>query len=358
MQDKKHGGDIYSYMLHNNKPPLDFSANVNPLGLPKQVKKALKKSVDTFVPYPDTDCRMLRNRLSLYENVEEQNIVCGCGAADLIFRIVRTLKPQHALLAAPCFSEYAQALEDEGCAIEYFYLRQANNFKVDEVFVEFIQEPVRIIFLCSPNNPTGQVVPYDVLEKILRKAASIGCYVVLDECFIDFVNEDERCSGNNLLFEFDNLIILKAFTKNFAMAGLRLGYVLCSNLELLGRVAKCGQPWSVSTPAQVAGYAALNADKYLETTLKNTKKERKYLQDALAEMPVVVYKSQSNFILFKLKEELDLSALLYEKGILIRSCANFTGLNELFYRIAVKNHKENKKLVRALREIWGGNKNG
>ena len=185
MKEKKHGGDIYTYLDKYQKVPLDFSANVNPAGLPKKVKKALCKSVSKFAPYPDTECRELRKKIAEYEQVAEENLVFGCGAADLIFRIVRTLKPRTALLAAPCFSEYAEALKSEQCSIGYFYLQEQNNFILNKDFLSVIAQPLQIIFICSPNNPTGQVVEKSIVYEILEKANSIGCYVVLDECFMD-----------------------------------------------------------------------------------------------------------------------------------------------------------------------------
>lgn len=358
MKEKKHGGDIYTYLDKYQKVPLDFSANVNPAGLPKKVKKALCKSVSKFAPYPDTECRELRKKIAEYEQVAEENLVFGCGAADLIFRIVRTLKPRTALLAAPCFSEYAEALKSEQCSIGYFYLQEQNNFILNKDFLSVIAQPLQIIFICSPNNPTGQVVEKSIVYEILEKANSIGCYVVLDECFMDFVKDKELYSCTDLLNKFNNLIILKAFTKNFAMAGLRLGYAMCADQHLIQLLAECGQPWSVSTPAQVAGCAAVDSKEYLSKSLIDNHRERKYLQKELNKLPVIVFESKANFILFKLLVDLNLSLELYKKGILIRNCANFPGLKEGFFRVAVKKHRDNRQLIKGLKEVFEGAEHG
>lgn len=346
----KHGGDIYSYIQANSKNPIDFSANTNPLGIPKGVCKALKSSVDSFAAYPDINCSKLKDALSVHEGVHKEQIIFGNGAADIIYKICYAIKPENALLLSPTFSEYEAALKNVDCKVNYYSLKYENGFRLLPDFLESIKGN-EIIFICNPNNPTGMVTRKELIYSIAKECKKEKCILVIDECFMDFVCDHENYSFKEFLKDFDNVIILKAFTKIYALAGLRLGYCLSSNKRLLSRVEKMGQPWSVSTPAQVAGVAALKEDEYLSKTEENTAAERKYLTRSLRKLGLTVFDSFSNYILFKTEIPIDLYLKLYLKGILIRKCENFKGLDKSYYRIAVKGRKDNSRLIKALSEI-------
>jgi len=344
-----HGGDIYSYMEMNGAKPLDYSANINPLGLPDNVKKALAQNIESYSAYPDTNCRKLKEAVSAYEKFEADCILFGNGAADIIYRICYALRPKTALLTAPTFSEYGQALENTGCKIEYFGLSPEYGFTVGTGILEQVSGK-DIVFICNPNNPTGNLADRSLIYKLAEKCRKENCILVIDECFMDFIAEKKSYSFIEYLEDFDNVIIVKAFTKIFAMAGLRLGYCLCSNKEILLKIEKAGQPWSVSTPAQVAGIAAIGDKDYLIRTARIIDEERGYLSKNLSSFGFTVFESHTNFILFK-AEQTDLYDRLYKKGVLIRKCANFKGLDDTYYRIAVRCREDNEKLINAISEV-------
>ncbi len=346
---KEHGGDIYSYMEQKGIKPLDYSANVNPLGLPESVKKALSYNIESFSTYPDIHCRKLKKAVSTYENINSEDILFGNGAADIIFRLCYALKPKDALLLAPTFSEYEQALENVDCKISYYSLRPENDFVVGMEILEYIKGK-DIVFICNPNNPTGMVTDKELIHKICERCQLENCYLVIDECFMDFVSLAQESSFKEYLKDFDNVIILKAFTKIFAMAGLRLGYCLCHNKEIISKIEKAGQPWSVSVPAQIAGVAALDDKDYLTETVAIIEKERVFLTESLRKLGFTVFQSKANFFLFKTTQK-DLYEKLFEKGILIRKCSNFMGLDDTYYRIAVKCREDNEKLLEAIRGV-------
>ncbi len=345
----KHGGDIYSYIEINGIEPLDYSANINPLGLSESVKKALAESIDSYSAYPDVHCRRLKEMVSAYEKFDPEGIVFGNGAADILFRITHALSPKTALLTSPTFSEYEQALLNTGCKIRYLQLKPENGFAVGTSITDQVMG-TDIVFICNPNNPTGNLVDRELIYTLSQKCKEENCVVVIDECFMDFVGEKKKYSFIEYLADFDNVIIVKAFTKTFAMAGLRLGYCLCRNEDIIYKIKKTGQPWSVSIPAQIAGVAALGDRNYLTRTVRLVAEERGYLTNSLVNFGFTVFKSHTNFILFKTLHK-DLYSKLYKKGVLIRKCGDFNGLDETYYRIAVRCREDNERLISLISEV-------
>lgn len=323
-----HGGDIY-----RNKVKIDFSVNTNPLGISENVKQAVINSYNSFGIYPDSEYELLRNSIAKKEKVLPSNVVCSNGAAEMIYAVVRAVMPKKAILPAPTFSEYERALKSVGCEVSYYKLKEDNGFKIDEEFVN-ASRGMDMTFICNPNNPTGVVTDRKIIE-------DIKCMCVVDECFAD-LSQTYSMKGT--------MPVIKAFTKTYAMAGLRLGYMICDE-DFAKKVREQMPMWNVSSPAQAAGIAALKEDKYINDSIKLIQKERKYLTDAMFGMGYKVFPSEANFILFKGKK--GLYEKLLQSGILIRKCENFIGLNENFYRIAVKTHEENIELIRKLGEISG-----
>lgn len=343
MIKSEHGGDIFEREI-----VYDFSANLNPLGMPESVKNALRKSISEWEKYPDPFCRSLVKKLSEREIFPPENIVCGNGAADLIFRIVQTAKPKKAVVCAPSFSEYSKALTQNGCEISAYFLSEKNGFALDEKILEMLDESVQMLILCTPNNPTGRTVDGELLRRICERCKANDIVFLCDECFIDFTENAAHAER----FLNPNVVVLKAFTKIYAMAGLRLGYALFGDAKLAEKVRRNGQFWSVSAPAQTAGEAALDEKNYLEKTLELEKTERGFLTEKLQIFGFKVYPSEANFILFYTKLPLD-EMLLSEK-ILIRNCANFDGLEQGYFRIAVRSHEENSALVSAIERCLNG----
>lgn len=343
-----HGGDIY-----RNPNMIDFSANINPLGMPDCVREAAKKGIDFSQSYPDVECSTLRKKISQRFDVAYEEIICGNGAADLIFTLVRAITPKKALLLAPTFAEYEQALESVGCAIHYYNLKEEEKFLLGNEYIKEFYDKISqgisydMIFLCNPNNPTGQPIEYSLLYSIVKTCRKVGCMVVLDECFVDFLEEPETYSMISQITKFPNLFILKAFTKMYAMAGIRLGYGFTSDLSLIQKMRAASQPWNVSIPAQMAGMAALDLVDYEEKTRVYVRNEKRFLLEGLEPYVKKIYGTSGNYIFFQARE--DLYEQLKKKNILIRDCSNYRNLQKGFYRIAVRTREENKIFLEALR---------
>ncbi|MDO4338817.1 MAG: pyridoxal phosphate-dependent class II aminotransferase [Eubacteriales bacterium] len=339
-----HGGNVYEYA-----DCLDFSANCNPLGTPESVKQAIIQSLDRVSDYPQVGCAPLREAIARETGLEPENIICGNGAADLIFSLCRAKKPRKALVPAPTFAEYEQALRSVDCEVIYFGLDADDNFQVPEQFLDALSDDLDMIFLCNPNNPTGILTNRELLLKTLEICQSRKIFVVVDECFLDFVKEPEEYTLRAWLSQYPELFLLKAFTKRYAMAGIRLGYGLCKSRELLDQMEAVTQPWNVSSIAQAAGIAALKEKSYVEAGRRLVFQEADYLKKELKRLGLMVYPSQANYLFFKGPE--DLFDACVGKGILIRDCSNYPGLGKGYFRVAVKRHEENQKLVNVLEEL-------
>lgn len=351
----KHGGDIYQYPDF-----IDFSANINFLGPPSAVIQQAKSAIDRIAHYPQVGSGRLREAIAGLEKVDPGQVICGNGAAEVIFSLVLAAKPKKALLFAPTFQEYEQALCSIGCEIIWESLHPEQGFRMGEGCLARISPDIDMVFACNPNNPTGVLADRGLLERMLKVCRQAGAIFVVDECFLDFAmeKEGETESLKGFLGGYGNLFIVKAFTKTFGIPGLRLGYGLCGSPRILETMREVTQPWNVSVPAQEAGIAAARETSFLEETRQAVEQEKSFLLSQLSQYQpkqgsgsffIKVYGHAANFIFFKSVAGLDRE--LEKHGICIRNCGNFRGLGEGWYRIAVRSRKENMALAAALEEI-------
>ena len=344
-----HGGDWAGYRAEFGCDALDFSANVSPLGLPAGVAAAITNALPTADRYPDPLCRELRAALAGAEGVPADWILCGNGAADLIFRLALAVRPRRALLPAPTFAEYEAALQTVGCAVQRVFLREENEFAVTEEFIDAVTPETDIVFLCQPNNPTGQVTPPALVERLVRRCAECGAVLVVDECFLDFLPDRDAWTAKQLLRDAPQLVILKAFTKLYAMAGVRLGYALCGDAALLEKMRGASQPWAVSSLAQAAGLAALQETAYAGAVRALIAEQRPRMAAGLRALGLRVMDGQANYLLFRATP--DFGEKLRRRGAVVRSCANYPGLDAAWYRTAVRTAEENTRLLQIMGEI-------
>jgi len=414
-----HGGEIYD----TQAVQYDFSVNINPLGLPDTVRGALVGALDSLTQYPDQECRALRQALAQYTGVPADRILCGNGASDLIEAAVRALSPRNILLTAPSFSGYRHAAEGAGVEIRYHMLRREEDFALTGRYLEDLTPDTDMAILCSPANPVGNLVEPDLLTRIVETCEEREIWLMVDECFLGFVSDEEarttrrflepggrfsgplgkrgeepggrfsgpfgeqeeeavgQFSGTSCRTPEDrnrparHLLVLDAFTKRFAMPGIRLGYLMAADPAVLQRIHAQQPEWSVSLPAQAAGCAALAAEgvkayemeakrsnakstdpkssegSYLEAARLMIASERRKMVKALAEMGCRVFPGNANFIFFSSEKEL--YRPLLGRGFLIRNCDNYPGLGRGDYRIAVLRPEQNDALLQAMREILG-----
>lgn len=338
----EHGGDIYG----DDGILLDFSVNTNPLGMPESVKRAIISHIPEYAGYPDPSCRALRAALTARNGLESSKVLCGNGAAELIFALCAGVRPRRAVTLAPTFSEYERATALFGGRVCEHRLSESGGFALTESILEKLTPETDILFLCNPNNPTGQLADPALLGKITEVCRNNDTLFVLDECFMDFTRGKSMLPQ---LEEYPNLLIIQAFTKIYAMAGLRLGMLYCADGRLLSRIADFSPTWNVSGVAQAAGIAALKETDWIEGTRRIVENERTFMAAALKGLGLTVYQSDANFLL--LQSEKPLYAPLRARGILVRSCVNFTGLDERYIRVGIKTRDKNMALLRAVSEV-------
>ncbi|MEG1524591.1 MAG: threonine-phosphate decarboxylase [Clostridia bacterium] len=345
MRQYDHGGDVYA----GQRIEHDFSVNINPLGMPSPVRAAVIAHLNEYETYPDSLCRALKNTISVHDGVKREQIVCGNGAADLIWRLCAALRPKQVLVSVPTFTEYERTAVHFGANIQQYPLNMAEHFPLTEQICSEITENTDLMFLCNPNNPTGRLIQPSVLASVAKRCHQTGTLLVVDECFLPFT---EGISAQPLMEHNDRIVILRAFTKLYAMAGLRLGYLVSANDEVLDKTEREAQCWSVSGVAQSAGIAAMHCVGIAEKTRRVIAGERVFLTDGLMKLGFGVCPSEANFLLFTCEQPL--KEPLLAKGILIRSCTDFVGLDERYYRVGIRLRAENEALLTALGEVLHG----
>lgn len=339
-----HGGDIYE----GHRGYLDFSANINPLGMPKGVREAVTDALLDAVHYPDPLCRELKSALAKEYGLPADTLICGNGGADLIYRLVYALRPRRALLTAPTFAEYEEALRQT--QTECIFLKLTGDFSVPYEILTRMEAGIDVMFLCNPNNPTGLLIEQELLLLILEKANKLQIHLVVDECFLDFTGQEER-SLLPYIEQSPCLFILKSFTKMYAMPGIRLGYGISKDRALLERMEAAGQCWGVSVLASKAGIAALKEKEYKQQAIALVKQECKYLKAELEALGMQVWDGQADYLFFYAPGIDTLYERLLTHQILIRRCKNYRGLNDCYYRVAVKDHRSNACLIQAMQDV-------
>lgn len=344
-----HGGDIYPYGLDL----IDFSSNINPLGVPESFKKAITEDLSYLTRYPDKEYRKLKSAIHEYLqlNETESKIVLGNGAIEVIYKTIQTLPVKKIIIVSPTFSEYRRAGTQAGIKVEEPVLFDENGRFLTEEILQYITDEVLVI-LCNPNNPTGTLIPKEEIIRMLETLKKRNSFMILDETFIEFTTDYPKTSMTDI--SSDNLIIIRALTKYFGMPGIRLGYGVFRN-SLLGKmVEESMEPWHINAFADLAGTIVLKDKAYIEKSGKWIMRERKRFMSGLHELKDFSFlPTESNFILMTSKkyDAQCIHDILLEKGILVRLPIGFTGLSKYDFRIAIKDRESNNRLLQELINI-------
>ena len=349
--DSEHGGNIYKIAQELGMAEdklIDFSASINPLGISDNVKESIKRDLDGLVNYPDPDTVELKNKIAAHHGIKTDTILCGNGSTELIYLIPRVLKPRNVLITAPTFSEYERAcfFNDE-LRITNYELKEESKFCIDpDKYMDYMRR-CDMAFLCNPNNPTGGLLSRHEVLEIAGAANKAKCYLVVDEAFIDFG------AGESVLTDVEEnpyLIVLRSMTKFYALTGLRIGYGVF-NEDIIEKVKAFKEPWTVNNLAQNASVTALEDSNYVDKTHRLIEMEKAYMEKCFGEMDIKYYPSAANYYLLKVRNAVHKVLALRQKGILIRDCSNFRGLDSSYIRVAVKAHEQNEMLIKEMKEL-------
>ena len=384
-----HGGNIYKVFREKNiKEILDYSSNINPYGIPESLKKRITENLEILERYPDPDYVELREKLAHLNNVNMSDIVLGNGATEIIFLFMKVINPKKILIVSPTFGEYERAvkateisgdtvdlscsngdnknIENKKIEIEYFELKESDDFKLNiENLKNELENKYDLLIICNPNNPTGKFLKLAQTEEILKECNKYDTKLFIDEAFIEFLSDGMKESIINTEENKKNLFVTRAFTKFFAIPGLRLGYGMYFDKELEQKISEKKEPWSVNNIAEMAGLTVLDDTEYIGKTLKWITEEKIYMYEKLNEISgIKVYETEVNFITGKIDEKLFSEGLnvkvlrekMLEQGILIRDASNFNFLDERFFRLAIKDRASNERVIEAMKEIFQTNK--
>jgi threonine-phosphate decarboxylase len=352
--DREHGGDVYTWAQKARIDPaeiIDFSASINPLGPPASVRKAFQKSYNEVSRYPDPYGEELKKALAKHHEMKPTEILLGNGSTQLVYLLCFALRPRKALVVGPAFSEHANALTLAGAKVRFLSLTPNDDFRFStEDFMSAWGKADDMAFLTTPNSVTGRLIPRAEIEKIARIALLKKRFLVIDEAFIDFVEEE---SVKQLIWDNPYVIILRSLTKYYALPGLRLGYLLAHSRRV-AQFAAYLEPWSVNGPAQKVALACLADARFRLNTERWLHRERSYLAQALIALKrFQPYPSNANFLLVRIANNasaVGLHSFLLNKKILIRACNSFAALGSDHFRVAVKRRKDNRLLLEALTE--------
>lgn len=352
----EHGGNVRKAAAELGVDPaglIDFSANLNPLGIPPNLKRWLLEGIDRLGAYPDPDCRELHDALALRHGIPESRICAGNGASEIISLMLQVLDSREIHLPAPCFSEYAEAAEACGTRTNVCEMTQADGFTLDpERFLDAMPDSADTVLFCNPNNPTSRLLHPEQVEALIDRAAARGCRVLVDEAFIELTPAGESASAVRLLERHSGLFIIRSLTKLFAIPGLRVGYALGAP-DVIGEMRRRKPRWSVNALACGVGRALTEDAAYLEETARWISTEKDRFADRLSRLPGLhVYPPDANFVLLRLEpgrpDAAALRARLAGKGFLIRDASDFHGLDSRHVRVAVRSRAENDALAEAL----------
>lgn len=350
-----HGGNIYKY----KEDILDFSSNINPLGIPDSFRRLLHERLEDFTKYPDIEYMEVKKHIAAYLNINDaEYIIPGNGAVELIYKLVASSGAERVAGLRPTFSEYTRAAK--AAKLEFFdipaFSRDYSNLNAEMLLSEI--KPHSLVIICNPNNPTGTLVPKGVMKKLASALSEMDCKLIVDEAFIEFTDNYPENSMIDEVDKYLNTTVIRAATKFFGMPGIRLGYAITANKDTAGAAKELMEPWSLNTAAVIAANCIFNDNDYIERSRSWIQSERKYLFEELQRIRGIrVYPSASNFHLLELTEgkktaeqlKLDMA----ESGVLIRTGSGFKGLSDYHFRLAVKDRTSNEIVIETLKKfIW------
>lgn len=359
-KDHFHGSDLEKIeeVYHIKKEDItSFSANVNPMGVSPKLRASLAEHIDSITQYPDREYTSLRKCIGQYVDADFKNIIVGNGSTELISLCIQIMHPKKALILGPSYSEYEREISLGGGASLYFRLDERTGFSLDMERLEAqLNESIDILVICNPNNPTSSAITRLEMRHILDKCKEHDIFVLVDETYVEFAEDISSITAVPLTHYYNNIIILRGISKFFAAPGLRLGYAICGNRDLIKSLVGRQNPWTINTLAAIAGEIMFTDQDYITKTKELIRSERNRMVHILEGFKYAkVYKPTANFVLIQiLKEDVtsqDIFEAAIKKGLMIRDCSTFPFLSNKFIRFCFMSPEKNDELMDVLKDF-------
>lgn len=354
-----HGSDLEKIEENYGIPKeriVSFSANVNPMGFSKKAEEALKNNVSVISRYPDRDYKELKKAIASYTGASSKNILLGNGVTELLTLFINLISPGYAVIIGPTYSEYEKDLKRCGSKIGYITAKEASDFVLTpDIIIEETPSETELVILCNPNNPTSGTLFKKDLAKLCEDFQKRNIWLMIDETYVEFSERSHEITAADLTGTYDNLFVLRGTSKFFATPGLRLGYALTGNEDLLDRAAKAQDPWNVNSAADLMGTVMFQDTAFIDSVRKTVEQEKEYVCGSLSSIKGIrIFPANGNFVLVKLPENSltsgELFDVLIRQGMMIRDCSTFSVLGNRFIRICFMSHEDNEKLILAIKE--------
>lgn len=332
-----------------------FSANVNPLGVSFRLRETLASHIDAITSYPDREYTSLRKAIASYIHSDPEYILVGNGSTELISIMIQLQKPKKALIIGPTYSEYEREVSLEGGRSLYFSLKEEDNFELNlQALSEELQRDIDLLIICNPNNPTSTAIPRNKMRQILDICKERDIFVMVDETYVEFAEQMQEITSVPLTEYYNNIIILRGISKFFAAPGLRLGYAVCGNTDLIKEINQKKNPWTINSLAAIAGEIMFSDEEYKKATRQLISSERTRICDELSRLPEYkVYPPTANFVLVRIEKEGLTSEKLFDmairRGLMIRDCSTFPFLDNRYIRFCFMSPEKNDELLDVLK---------
>lgn len=337
-----------------------FSANVNPLGISPLLREQLSNKIDIISKYPDREYTMLRQSIAHYASCDSNNVIVGNGSTELISLFIKIISPKKALILGPTYSEYEREISLSKGTSLYYPLDEERDFKLDiNDFINRLSPDIDILVICNPNNPTSTNITCQQMRQILDACKCLGIFAIIDETYVEFTDNISEISSVSLTAYYNNLVVLRGVSKFFAAPGLRLGYAICSNNDLLTEINQKQNPWAINSLAEVAGTIMFNDIDYINKTRSLIISERNRLYDIFDNCKgIKAYRPSANFMLLKITKEgitsHDIFELAIKRGLLIRDCSTFPFLDNHYIRFCFMSPEKNNELTDCILNALNG----
>lgn len=335
-----------------------YNSNLNPMGVPDTILKKMEESKNCIIQYPNEYYGALKNAISTYVSCPEDNIIFGNGSSDLLRLFVAIIAPKKAMITVPSFSDYEVVLKSYGCKVKTFKPKESDNYIIDiKTLATKLDSSLDMLILGNPNNPTSQIISRDDMETLAEVCKELDIFLLIDETYIEFVDDYKDITCVPLTEEYSNLAIMRGVSKFFAVPGLRFAYAIMNNPMYMEIINLTSTPNSLSTLTTILCTELFKDTEYIEASRSQIHTERNLIFSAMSpNKNLKLFKPYANFMLVKiLKDDVtaeDVAEHCKQRGIVIRNCSNINGLSNKYFRFCFMKPKQNDLLVNTILELF------